>query len=516
MDFVDEKETVVYIMRVPGANPKYRVIQDVLILLVMCIMLYYGAAWQLFEPNTDAARYQCYAVAFWQGRPALHALSDFQCAFLTHPEQQHLLLLSQRAIVRWMSQFGFPAQFIQFVANQSASVPLHSLPYEYPLLTLVPFSLGMTASLLWYQVAFALWMLVVAAALYFVLERWRSRRAALSYVFYMVLGGWATLAGRFDIMPAALTLLALLCSAHKRWNWAFALLALSTLLKFYPVVLLPPFLLAQQLDTQGAWSARRRWAPLGVFLLVCALIIVISLLLSVEGTLAPFNYFGYRPVQVESLSASILWLANRLGVGSLSFAYTFGSLNMLSPLSAVISLFADLLVVAGLLYTYWLLWRTKIDLATGCLLTLLIVMLTSKVFSPQYLIWVIPLLAYTGETRRWWLLPWSLICLLTTWIYPYIYLMTPSILDVPKNPLFFPVTTLRNLVLLGWVLALLISSSFITRQKNDQLESQVPRVQRGGSEKDAEYSDSTRVKLRDGYVSGKSDQEKLRDNRRCD
>lgn len=448
-------------MNAPQTSPKHSVhiIQDVFILLVMSALLYYGAAWQLFEPNTDAARYQCYAIAFWQGVPALHVLSNFQCAFLTHPEQQHLLLLSRETIVSWMHQVHFPDLLIRFVAAQSTSVPFHSLPYEYPLLTLIPFSLGMTASLTWYQVAFALWMLLAAAMLYLVLVRWQSRPAALAYAFYMVIGSWATLAGRFDIMPAALTLLALLCSAHKRWNWAFALLALSTLSKFYPIVLLPPFLLAQQLASQGPWHTRRRWSPLGVFILVSVVIIGISLLLSVEGTLAPFNYFGYRPVQVESLSASILWLANRIGLGSLSYAYTFGSLNMSGPLAAVISLFASVFVVAGILYTYWLLWRAKIDLATACLLTLLIVMLTSKVFSPQYLIWVIPLLAYTGETRGWWLWPWCLICLLTTSIYPYIYLMTPSILDVPKNPLFFPVTTLRNLLILGWVLALLIYSS---------------------------------------------------------
>ncbi len=448
-------------MSAPKADLKQsiHIIQNVLILLVMSALLYYGARWQLFEPNTDAARYQCYAIAFWHGVPALRVLSDFQCAFLTHPEQQHLLLLSRETIVNWMYQVHFPGRLIQFVAAQSTSVPYHSLPYEYPLLTLVPFSLGMTASLVRYQVAFALWMIAAAAVLYLVLVRWQSRRAALAYVFYMILGGWATLAGRFDIMPAALTLLALLCSARNRWNWAFALLALSTLLKFYPVVLLPPFLLAQQLASQGSWYARRRWTPLGVFILVSAVIIVISLLLSVEGTLAPFNYFGNRPIQVESLSASILWLVHKLGLGSLSFSYTFGSLNMLGSLSSAISLFADALVVAGLLYTYWLLWRAKIDLATASLLTLLIVMLTSKVFSPQYLIWVIPLLAYIGETRLWWLFPWSLICLLTTWIYPYIYLMTPDILDVPKNHLFFPVTTLRNLLILGWVLALLFYSS---------------------------------------------------------
>jgi hypothetical protein len=448
-------------MSAPQAKQKYgmRAIQDLLILVVMGALLYYGASWQIFEPNTDVARYQCYAVAFWQGIPALHTLPDSQCGFLTHPERLHLLLLSRPVIVGWMYQVGFPTPLVQFVAAQSTAVPFHALPYEYPLLTLIPFSLALMASQSWYQVVFALWMLVVAAALYLVLAKWQSRRAALAYAGYMVLGGWATLAGRFDIFPAALTLLALLCSRSKRWNWAFALLACATLLKFYPVVLLLPFLLAQQLASQGTWYARQRWTPLCVFLLICVVVISISLLLSVEGTLAPFNYFGYRPIQVESLSASILWLGSVVGLGSLSYVYTFGSLNMLDPLATTISLCADMLVVVSIVYTYWLLWRARIDLATACLLTLLIVMLTSKVFSPQYLIWVIPLLAYSGENRRWWLLPWFLICALTSWIYPYIYLMTSSILDVPKNPLFFPITTVRNLLLLGWVLALLLYSS---------------------------------------------------------
>jgi len=451
-------------MSAPQAKQTYRIgsiqiAQNVLVIVIMCALLYAGAAWQIFEPNTDAARYQCYAIAFWQGLPTLHIVLDSQCKFLTHPEQQHLLLLSRPVIVGWMSHVGFPAPLVQFVAAQSTAVPLHALPYEYPLLTLIPFSLGMVAPQSWYQVAFALWMLLVTAVIYLVLVRWRSRRAALAYAAYMVVGGWATLAGRFDIFPAALTLGALFCARRKSWNWAFALLACATLLKFYPAVLLPPFLLAQQLASHGSWHARQRWAPLGVFLLVCVVVIGLSLLLSVEGTLAPLNYFGYRPVQAESLSASILWLASMVRLGSLNYVYTFGSLNLLDPLASAVSLCASVLVVAGVLYTYWLLWRAKIDLATACLLTLLIVMITSKVFSPQYLIWVIPLLAYVGESRRWWLFPWLLISLLTSWIYPYIYLMKRSILDVPGIPLFFPVVTVRNLLLLGWVLALLIYSA---------------------------------------------------------
>jgi hypothetical protein len=107
-------------------------------------------------------------------------------------------------------------------------------------------------------------------------------------------------------------------------------------------------------------------------------------------------------------------------------------------------------------------WRGKIQLATAALLTLLIVMVTGKVFSPQYLIWVAPLVAYVGRADIKWLISWSAIGLLTTWIYPNIYIMTPRLSDVPLLPVFFPVTTARNFLLFGFILALLI---YYTRSK---------------------------------------------------
>jgi len=300
-------------------------------------------------------------------------------------------------------------------------------------------------------------MLVLAGGIYFVLQHWRSSRTALVYALYLLVGGWATVVERFDLVPAGLTLFAVICAVQKRWNWAFALLALATLSKFYPATLLVPFLLALQQEIQGKWYAWRRWLPMGVFVGVCVLIIGISLLLSVVGTLAPLGYFGNRPVQVESLSASILWGISLLGQTALTYVHTFASLNVLSPLSSRITFLMTMLLVAGLLYIWWLQWRGRIDLGLACLLTLLIVMVTGKVFSPQYLIWVIPLAAYMGQGNRWWVLFWTLVGLLTSWIYPYIYHMAPHIFQVPYVPLFYPVTALRNFLLLGFVLSMLIS-----------------------------------------------------------
>ncbi len=432
-------------------------LQDALVLLVVGGLLYYGASWQMFDPGTDPARYQCYAMAFWQGWSAIQQLPLWQCTFIVSPANE-LVFISQHEILQMMQQWGVPSTLIHVVAHQLPNMPYHTLPYEYPWPTLLPFSLGLVAPAYWYHVAFALWMLIFAGGIYVVLERKRSRRAALAYALYLVVGGWWTVVARFDIIPAGLTLLAVMCAEHKRWNWAFALLAWATLCKFYPATLLVPFLLALQQGMQGKWYAWRRWQPIGVFVGICVLVISISLLLSVRGTLAPLEYFGNRPVQVESLAASILWVLSFLGKTSLAYVSTFGSLNVVSPLSWSVTCVMLLLSMVGLLSTWWLHWRERIDLAMACLLTLLVVMATGKVFSPQYLIWVIPLAAYVGQGKRWWLLFWTLLGFLTSWIFPYLYDLTPHILQVPSIPLFYPVTALRNFLLLGFILFMLAFS----------------------------------------------------------
>lgn len=86
---------------------------------------------------------------------------------------------------------------------------------------------------------------MIAAGIYTLLLKYQSRQAALAFAFYLVLGSWATAAGRFDLIPAGLTLGAVILATEARWKWAFALLALATLYKFYPVILAVPFFLAR-------------------------------------------------------------------------------------------------------------------------------------------------------------------------------------------------------------------------------------------------------------------------------
>ena len=71
---------------------------------------------------------------------------------------------------------------------------------------------------------------------------------------------------------------------------------------------------------------------------------------------------------------------------------------------------------------------------------LCVVLATNKIFSPQYLIWLLPVVAAVDGFDPLWLI----ICLLTTLDFPIIYQMRHPIWTVPFNPAFMPVLALRN------------------------------------------------------------------------
>lgn len=411
-------------------------IRNISILVLIGIILYFGAFWQVFDPRpgatgpSDVDKYQCYEIAFWQGASELRTLPEAQCQFLTALPQ-----------------------------------PFRTLPKEYPFLVLVPLSLPLFLPVAFYKVGFALLMFLTLVAVFGLLHYARSPGAAFAFLFYIVLGCLGTAEGRFDLLPSVCTFAALLCAERRRWNGAFTLLAVATLLKLYPLILLLPFLIEQQKQIREKWLSWQRIQPLAVFVVICATVSLISLALSVDGTLGPLSYFEFRPLQIESLSASIVWLIGTVGHLLLTYVYSFGSRNIISSFSSIVSTMMSLLLLCGLLFVALLQWRGKISLAWATLLTLLIVLLTGKVFSAQYLIWVAPFVAYVGENKQRWLLGWGLVSLLTTIIYPFIYEQAhfPFLASITLPPLF-PTILIRNMVLLIFTLVLLFQSARRTRQ----------------------------------------------------
>ncbi len=421
------------------------------------ILLFCGASWQIFWAHTDAARYQCYALAFWQGSQGIAQLPASQCSFLYQ---------------FGVSQSGFPA--------------LHILPFEYPPLTLSLFSPALGAPLPYYQIAFDALMAVAAILIYWLLLRYGPRGAALACAFYLVLGAWGTAEGRFDLAPAGLTLLCLIAAERRRWRLAYVALALAFLLKIYPLLLLPALFIAEQHAHERLhrpsrtltfktlpgelWQTLRgiaswRWQNALLFLGLILGISAAFALLNFQGAVvSQLSYFAGRPVQVEATGSTLLWLAALFGHPT-SVVYTFGSINVESDLGNLVALACDAFFVLGYALAILWQWRGRLDVVQTSIALILVFVVTGKVFSPQYLIWLIPLLAYNGAFNRIWLVLWGSISVLTTAVYPYLYMLTGDSLKAPSIPGFIECVALRNLLLVLLTLAFLFNWWNLNRRK---------------------------------------------------
>src|SRR2546422_700384 len=69
--------------------------------------------------------------------------------------------------------------------------------------------------------------------------------AGIAYVVYVLVGGFGVIVSRYDLVPALVTVAAIAAAERKRWPIAYVLLGLGVLLKIYPGVLLPAFLILQ-------------------------------------------------------------------------------------------------------------------------------------------------------------------------------------------------------------------------------------------------------------------------------
>lgn len=413
------------------------------------ILLFCGASWQIFWVHTDAARYQCYALTFWQGSQGTHLLPENQCAFLYQSG---------------MARSNVP--------------PFHVLPFEYPPLTLALFSPALVVPLIYYQIAFALLMALAVIMIYWLSQRYGPRGAGLACAFYLVVGAWATAEGRFDLVPAGLTLLCLIAAERRRWTLAYVTLALAFLLKIYPLLLLPALFMAEQmaggrlhrpsesltlkrlpgeiwrtLRGAGSW----RWKHTLIFFGVIIAISGLFALLNFQGAVvSQLSYFANRPVQVEATGSTLLWLATLLGHRT-TVVYTFGSINIESDLGNLVALACEACFVLGYALVILWQWRGKLDVVQAFIGIVLVFVVTGKVFSPQYLIWLIPLLAYHGSFTRLWLILWGILSLLTTVVYPYLYMQARSATLAPYIPGFIEFVAIRNALLVVITLAFLFN-----------------------------------------------------------
>jgi hypothetical protein len=195
---------------------------------------------------------------------------------------------------------------------------------------------------------------------------------------------------RFDFWPATLTVAALAVTIAGRVRLSGGVLALATLAKIYPAVLLPLALL---------YTGRREGRDPAYRLLAAYAVVMVAVLAPLAAVGAGGLRFTLlqqlgRPLQLESVASSLLLVADQLHLYQPHVIFTDSSFNLGGRLPEVLgTLFS--LVGLGVLCLLWIAFqrgpRDASSLVTAAAAAVAVFVASGRVLSPQYLIWLIPL-----------------------------------------------------------------------------------------------------------------------------
>ncbi|MFJ7072704.1 glycosyltransferase 87 family protein [Streptomyces sp. NPDC098781] len=266
---------------------------------------------------------------------------------------------------------------------RTGTFPLNDVTWQYPPAAALP--ILSPALVFWldypsafFVLAFTADLAVLLLLLYAGLRPGRSVRGAWVWVAGVPLLG-PTVYARYDVMVTAVAVAALLAGA-RRPRLMGSLAAFGAMLKVWPVLLL----LAARGRAAWGWAALTAGALSAVFAF------------TMPGAFAFLTFQRDRGTEVESLGALVFHVARQYGWDG-QVLLNYGSVEFLGPYVDVVSSAA--LVLSGLAFGWLLLWRLRArrfearTLADAAFVGVLMFTTTSRVISPQYLVWLVGLAA---------------------------------------------------------------------------------------------------------------------------
>jgi hypothetical protein len=326
----------------------------------------------------------------------------------------------------------------------SGGMPYSEVPIEYPP-GILPFVLVPAWLLHQLKVPFLLSFVVLMTVvdglgllgLQRLGRRWGSDLGAWLWVVALPLLGPIVLL-RLDLVPAVATIWCLERAAAGRWTAAGAFLGFGCLAKVYPVFLLPAaIVIAPQRRRliQGALAV----GFLGIAPLVGS---IRAMTTHVAG------YHADRGIQIESLWGNLLLLADRLGYDA-TVRPGFGSPNITAGIAGTAKTLSTVLSLAVIGFVIWVARRSGLRgdpryLAATFFATLALLLVTGRVLSPQYLIWLLALAAAAAHLLQRRTMALLLTAILLTHLeFPFRFFDLLS-----GEPVSLAVLTLRNACLI--------------------------------------------------------------------
>ncbi len=316
------------------------------------------------------------------------------------------------------------------------NIGFHNLPYrdfswEFPPLTaitglLIPISFDR-------RLVFFVWFTLLAIAV----EVWTMRltrrlvpeaeRARFSWYWLAVFVPLSLIAYfRFDWAAAAFAALAmvgLFAQDRKRTVWGvFA----SFAVKMWSVAILVPLV------------ARRKFVTAVVSAVACLGLLVVWYLFSPAGFEAFLEYRKGSAFQIESIPGAVVML-----ISNYEPFFQYGALMVSDQGWQWLQVAMPATFVVGAIASLVITWQRKTNLVAMVGGLVLLLLLTSRLFSPQYMVWLAPFVAVLA-VRHWKMFAWFGLASLLTLIEIQCY---QSFIDGSR--LVAAIVVVRNAILIG-------------------------------------------------------------------
>jgi hypothetical protein len=249
-----------------------------------------------------------------------------------------------------------------------------------------------------------MWLSGVAALLAMAVGL-RALRASRRHVWLAL--GFAALAplalgsvvlSRFDLWPAALVVAALAALLSGRFRLGSGLLGVAISVKLYPAVLVP-------VAVAYAWrreGRREALACLGVAAAAVAVVFAPFVALAPRGVWHSVTVQLTRPLQIESLGSALLLAAHHAWGYGVTMESSHGSQNLAGHRAHLVAVVSTVLQVAALVAVWTVFARgpaTRERFVRASAAALVAFVGFGKVFSPQFLIWLIPVVPLVRGRR---------------------------------------------------------------------------------------------------------------------
>lgn len=276
---------------------------------------------------------------------------------------------------------------------KTGTYPLDDVTWQYPPAAALAIASPAVLPFLGYASAFFVLAFLCDAVVLGLLLRagrggGRSPRGAWVWVVGVPLLG-PTAYARYDLMVTAVAVAALLAGAA-RPRLMGALAGFGALLKVWPVLLL--------VGVERGRATRRSWTAAAV----SAVALVVACYAAMPGALAFLTFQRDRGTEIESLGALVFQVARHFGWEG-SVLLNYGSVEFVGPYVQLVSRAA--LGLTALAFGWLLMWRLRVreftagSLCDAAFTAVALFTTTSRVISPQYMLWLVGLAAAALTVR---------------------------------------------------------------------------------------------------------------------